>query len=187
MKKKLIRFLILMVIFLVSCEPNGENAPTIMPTVTPTANPMSTAPSVPPKVTPAPTATVQIERWMEYEQALALEILSTSKAICEWEILGQNKTEVYVWAMCQIANNAEGSAASVPAVIFLGNNNKIKKVQIPRDGTYYPIDIKKMFPQELQEFIFQGPADIDKMWSHIKSRQKNPEPPLIVLSGVTLP
>jgi hypothetical protein len=174
-----------MVLFCVSCAPIVENTPTITPTATPTVNPTSTSTSVPPSVTPAPTATIQIERWMEYEQSLAKKILPTSKGICEWEILGQNNQEVYVWAICQVSY--KGAAASLPAVIHIGSDGNIEEVQIPGDGTHFAIDVGKMFPQELQELIFQGPSSIDEMWSHIELRQVNPEPPLIVLSGVTLP
>ena len=124
---------------------------------------------------------------MEYEHALAVAILGISEAICEWEVLGQKKEEVYVWAMCQLTDLAIGSAASVPAVIHLGKNRSIEKVQIPGDGTQYGTDIRKMFPSELHERIFEQSVDTDKMWTHIESRQKNPEPPLIVLSGISLP
>ena len=89
--------------------------------------------------------------------------------------------------MCQITNLEIGSAASVPAVIYLGNNGNIEKVQVPDDGTQYGIDIRKMFPKELHDKIFGQSVGIDEMWSHIELRQKNPEPPLIVLSGVPLP
>ena len=124
---------------------------------------------------------------MEYEHALALEILGTSDAICEWEILGQKNQEVYVWAVCQISDLNIGSAASLPAVIYLRINGNIEKVQVPGDGTQYGIEIRKMFPTELQDRIFKQSVNNAGMWSHIQLRQKHPEAPLIVLSGVPLP
>jgi len=105
----------------------------------------------------------------------------------EWEILGQSSQEVYVWAICQITDLEIGSAGSAPAVITLGNDGSIEKVQIPRDGTQYGIDIREIFPSELQEQITRHAVSMDAMWSHIQSRHQNPEPPLIVLSGVPLP
>jgi len=183
MKIKTMTALLIFTSLMVSCTPAIYE----IPSLTATAAQTSTSTTVPPTITPAPTATIVIERWMEYEYALAKEILSTSTAICEWEILGQENQEVYVWAMCQMASSAQGSAASVPAVIYLDSDSNIESVQIPGDGPYYARDIQKLFPQELQDLIFQGPASIDEMWSHIGLRQKNPEPPLIVLSGVTLP
>jgi hypothetical protein len=183
MKLKLIIGFALASFFIVSCAPIVENTPIKISTAIPTA----TLTVVPPTITPAPTATIKIERWMEYENALAKVILPISSGICEWEILGQKNQEVYVWAICQVTNNSLDSAASLPAVILLGSDGGIEKVQIPGDGTHYAIDIRKMFPKELQDKIFNQSVDTGKMWSHIKLRQKNPEPPLIVASGVILP
>ena len=77
---------------------------------------------------------------------------------------------------------------SAPVVITLTENGDIEKVEVPGDGSQYGIDIRKMFPQELKERIFsQSINTLDEMWSHIQLRQKNPEPPLIVGSDVSLP
>jgi hypothetical protein len=183
MKIKNIATVLLVAFILASCAPVVKIVPTktAIPILTLTSVPLMSA------ITPAPTVTTEVERWMEYEHALAVEILWTSDAICEWEILGQNNQEVYVWSMCQITNLKIGSAASVPAVIYLGKDGSIEKVQIPGDGTQYGIDIRKMFPKELHDKIFEQSVGIDEMWSHIELRQKNPEPPLIVLSGTPLP
>jgi hypothetical protein len=129
---------------------------------------------------------------MEYENALAAVFLPSPylarKGLCEWEILGQSKNEVYVWAMCQVSDSSEGAAMSAPAVIYLMKDGSIDKVKVPRDGSLYVGDIRKMFPKELQEKILsQSISTLDKMWSHIQLRHTNPEPPLIVGSGVSLP
>jgi hypothetical protein len=124
---------------------------------------------------------------MEYERALASELLGTTDAICEWEILGQGEREVYVWAECQINNLAIGTAHSVPAVVFLQNDGVIERVQIPGDGVQYEKDIRSMFPPELLERILLMSVDTEAMWSHLQLRHKTPEPPLIVLSGGLLP
>ena len=185
---------VLVVIILVSCSPAPAHTSTEVPffptnIFTPTLTPDIKTPTlqVTLSVTPIPAQTAELEKWMKYERALAVEILQTSDAICEWEILGQSNQEVYVWAICQITNLEIGSAASVPVVIYLGNDGSIEKVQIPGDGTQYGIDIRKIFPPELQEQIITQSVRIDEMWSHIQSRHKNPEPPLIVLSGVSFP
>lgn len=136
---------------------------------------------------PTPAHSAKMERWMEYERALSLELLGTTDAICEWEVLGQDAGEVYVWAECQINYLAIGTATSVPAVLYLGKNGSIENVQIPGDGTRYEIDIRNMFPPELLEPIFSMSADTEGMWSHLQLRHKTPEPPLIVLSGRILP
>jgi hypothetical protein len=183
MKIKSIVTVLFMVLILSSCAPTS--IPTSLPTPTEATVPTSTLTPVP--LTSIATTIIKVDSWKEYENALALEILQTSDALCEWNILGQENQDVYVWAMCQITNLEIGSAASVPAVIHLGNNGSIEKVQIPRDGTQYGIDIRKMFPKELHDKIFEQSAGIDALWSHLELRQKNHEPPLNVLSGVSLP
>jgi len=142
-----------------------------------------------PTITPTTLPTTKVERWMEYENALALAFLPWSgNGLCEWEILGQSGHEVYVWAICQIADSPEGAAMSAPAVIYLTENNSIEKVKVPRDGSYYSVDIRQMFPRKLQEKILSNSINsLQEMWAHIQLRHKNPEPPLIVESGISLP
>jgi len=135
----------------------------------------------------APIQTAILERWMEYEHALAMKLLGTTEAICEWEVLGQTARDVYVWAVCQINSLAIGTATSVPAVLSLENGGRIEGVQIPGDGTRYEIDIRQLFPPDLQEEILSTEVDTEAMWDHLQWRHKNPGPPLIVLSGGTLP
>lgn len=185
MKFNLISAIFLVGMTLVSCLPVSQTLPTPTPTSTSTA--FSTLTPVPPTITPVPTSTEDPERWMIYEQALAREVLHGVNGICEWDIFGQRDQEVYVWALCQVTNDVSGTAGSVPAVIYLDSSGSIERVQIPGNGTQYGVDIRKLFPKELQELVFQGPMNNDQMWSHVKLRQKNPELPLIVISGVTLP
>ncbi len=126
---------------------------------------------------------------MEYEKALAIRLLPGSKGLCEWEILGESKEEVYVWAMCQVVFSSDGAATSAPAVVYLDTEGNIKKVRIPRSGTKHAPDIRKLFPSELHESILSHSQFIDteKMWLHIQLRHNNPEPPLIAISGIKLP
>jgi hypothetical protein len=181
----------------ISCAPLSILAPTdvqISPppsTFTPLPpSPTSQQPST--NDSPAPTSAANIERWVEYENALAAVFLPISdppgKGLCEWEILGQSELEVYVWAMCQVTDSADGAAMSAPAVIYLSENGNIEKVEVPGDGSKYMEDIRMMFPQELQEKILsQSINNIDEMWPHIQLRHKNPAPPLIAGSGTSLP
>jgi hypothetical protein len=167
-------------IILASCVPMPTPTPTeeLMPTSQPSTNTGLTS-----------TATVNMERWLEYQNALAAVFLPSTPGLCEWQILGQSKREVYVWAICQEADSPNGAAMSAPAVIYLSEGDtSIGKVEVPRDGSQYSIDIRKMFPQELQEKILSNSVDsLQEMWSHIQTRHKNPEPPLIVNSGISLP
>jgi hypothetical protein len=141
-------------------------------------------------ITPEPA---QIQRWKEYQNALAGKLLPSAppeKVLCEWELSGQSGQEVYVWAVCKETDPvAEISqfffpVASVPAVIYLGTDGAIQKVEIPEYGTNYLSDFRSMFPLVAQGRI----ADIGKMEDHLEFRLTHPEePPLIVLSATPTP
>jgi len=130
-----------------------------------------------------------MERWVEYQNSLAAVFLPSTPGLCEWELLGQSEREVYVWAICQEADSSNGAAMSAPAVIHLSEGNgSIGKVEVPRDGSQYSVDIQKMFPQNLREKILSHSIDsLQAMWGHIQTRRNVPEPPLIVKSGISLP
>jgi len=126
-----------------------------------------------------------VERWQEYEDALAQSILPMFDYLvfCEWDILGHSGQEVYVWATCR----APGGDDSRPAVIHLGADGSVHNVEIPERGS--PSDIDKMFPKEAQmkfsfyigNSIFDG--RLREMYNHLIYRETHPEePPLIVLS-----
>jgi len=126
-------------------------------------------------------------RWVQYERALGGAILKTHNAICEWEVLGQNGREVYVWALCQSMRGKGESAASVPAVIYLGKEGHIVDVRVPRDGTQYEKDVRRMFPRKLSEKILRHMVDAEAMWQHLELRRQEGGPPLMVLEGKPLP
>ena len=132
-----------------------------------------------------------VDRWMLYEDALASRLLMIPNVrgtgLCEWEILGQDRREVYLWVMCQVADDPQGSATSAPVVVTLDDSGGIAQVDMPRDGSLYGEDILAMFPEDLWSVIFFETADIDGMWSHIQQRHNHPEPPLIVQQNIELP
>lgn len=181
---------------LASCTPVPTPAPTEVlisaPTSTFTQVPQTPTPQSSSPVSSTPTSAAKLERWMEYENALAAVFFPLpympGKGLCEWIILGHSEHEVYVWAICQVADSAEGAAMSAPAVIYLAENDSIEKVNVPGDGSKYGVDIREMFPQDLQEEILsQSINSLDEMWAHIQLRHKKPEPPLIVEAGIALP
>ena len=109
-------FWIVLFIFLVACEKQTTTLPTENPSpdgyfiinnfshinaspITITPSPLPTQPTIP-FITPNP---IQVERWKEYEDALAREPLFNEglSVLCEWEILGKSEMEVYVWASCK--------------------------------------------------------------------------------------
>lgn len=156
--------------------------PTGTPTfVTVTPSPIPTLPP-PPLITPD---AVQVERWKEYQSALAEKFIPVSFPIelvlCEWDILGQTEQELYVWAVCV----APGYEAMRPAVIYLGGDGSIQKVEAPIYGSKWDSDIRMMFPEDVREKIysedfFQRSMELKK---HIEWRQTHlGEPPLIIVS-----
>lgn len=194
-------FWITLFIFLVSCNNHGTELPqgTLIP-VSPTTLPTSTFISV--AVTPSPLPTqslisyitpdsIQVERWMEYEKALATKLLPPNplrgEVLCEWELLGRYSQEVYVWAFCQsppYSENLPPSIASVPAVIYLDEDGAVQDVQKPGSGTAYASDISKLFPPNIQEIILSHLIDTSQMEAHINLRRENPVPPLVILSAI---
>lgn len=181
------------------------STPTSLPTATPT---QTTTLTMTPIHLPAPTATITptpsltpvttlAPRWVQYEDALSKVLLgiayppeSAGIGLCEWAILGHSDQEVYVWAECQVASTALGTAGSCPAVIRLLPDGKIGNVVIPRDGADYGPDIRKLFPLDVQERInhlasyFDPPAAME----HIDLRRADRTiPPMIVAAGTPLP
>ena len=181
-------FILLSLLFVLGCSLTG--AKTTEKTVSPQKID-TLGPTTPPQE-PLPQSTPDKEdRWMLYEEALAARLLSIpmtrGAGYSEWEILGQDGQEVYLWAICQVAGDPEGSATSAPVVVTLANFGGITRVDMPRDGTLYGEDIRSMFPSKLQNLIFDQDVDVEGMWAHIQSRHTNPEPPLIVLENFPLP
>jgi hypothetical protein len=179
----------------------GQITPTGLPALIQTAY-VTTTPS------PIPTATNtmqvaitanpdQLARWREYERALASKFLSylpPEEVICEWEILGQSEQEVYVWAVClglPPAGRSEKYApiASIPSAIHLGSDGSVQSVELPRDdgNPSYSEGIRKIFPIDVQERIFNNLINYGALTDHAKLRRKNPGPPLIVLSATPQP
>ena len=149
-------------------------------------------------IIPAVTAdSIQVERWKEYEDALAKALFSLSFAdyefLCEWEILGQSNQEIYVWTVCMtIASDASTGRPSLhstmPVVIHTQADGSVESVEIPRGGNDYAADIRRMFPPEAQEKYFEGLIHFQELTDHLNWRREHPEePPLIVLSATPTP
>jgi len=199
-------FLSILLVFLASCNSRPATLPTeILVSTTISPSHVSTSTSIPVAITSSPLPTqpiipmitpdpIQVERWKEYEKALAKKLLAPNslqgEGLCEWELLGRADQSIYVWAFCQSPPYSESlppSIASIPAVIHLGVDGDVQSVEIPGSGSAYAPDVRKMFPVEIQELIFSHSIDTSRMGAHINSRRKNPEPPLIVLSATPTP
>jgi len=142
-------------------------------------------------VTPDP---MQLTNWQEYEKALATEVkrlIPTEKVLCEWIILGHSESAIYVWVLCaeHIRDNFY-PGVSVPAVIHIGPDGKVVKVETPEPGMNYGPSIRRMFPEDVQDkiFHFQEWLDIEQLEAHLVYRFEHPAtPPLIVLSATPTP
>lgn len=152
-----------------------------MSTTTPT--PLPTQPIIP-MITPE---SIQVERWKEYEDALAKNFFSslTPKSyLCEWDILGRIEKEIYVWAICDIPEGGRG--ASAPAIIYLNSDGLIENVKILGKNSDYGSDILKL-PMDVQQKLIPYQLGMEKaLWDHIEWRRTHPEePPLIILSATS--
>jgi len=205
-KSKHISFIALLVIILVSCAPMVLPVPTttLMP-VPPT--PTATLEVAPVSMTPSPMPTqptfaiitpdaIQVERWKEYQTALARKFMSflpPEEVLCEWEILGQSSQKVYVWAACAgtiATTSANGlfPKGEEPAVILLGIDGTVQNVEIPGAGTDYGPDIRRLFPPDVQGKIFNNLIDEGQLLDHLEWRRAHPEePPWIVLLATPAP
>jgi hypothetical protein len=75
-------------------------------------------------------------------------------------------------------------------VIKLAPDGNIEGVVIPGDGSHYGVDIRKLFPKDVQERINNIDAYFDPQTAmkHIDLRRSDQTiPPLIVEAGTPLP
>ena len=185
--------------------------PTVMPTATSVIILSTPPPTQPPIPLLTPDAT-QVVRWKEYQTELAKVILSYNPelvhdpeiykdALCEWDILGQAVQEVYVYAVCVVANSNRG--ARRPAIIYLELDGSIREVKLPeRKGADseefnydpFPGDVQAKFCYYFDPFPSDLPRcpygsayprpRLDVLYAHIEYRKTHPdEPPLVVLSA----
>jgi len=199
----------LIVLFMVACGKQTVNLPieTSIPVViSPTSIPATVVPTstfIPLIITPSPLPTelvfaiitpdpIQVQRWNEYEDALARAFFSDyfrpEEVVCEWEILGRADQEVYVSAHCASTYSAGPSQGWIPAVIHIGINGAVQSAEIPGAGTAYGADIRRLFPTDVQERIFSHSMNFQSMDDRIRWRRGHPdEPPLIVLPFSKIP
>jgi len=134
----------------------------------------------------------QLEKWKEYERALAEKLMPFApleKVLCEWEPLGRSDKELYVWAICTVPDPITEISplffpvTTLPAVIHIRPDGKIN-VEIPEYGSNYLSDLRRLFPAD----IFRTSADVGGMEQHLNLRREHPnQPPLIVLNTTPTP
>jgi len=200
---------VVLFIFLASCGNQATSLSTELPVPTSVSPmPLPTPTFIP--ITPSPLPTqpiilvitpdpIQVERWKEYETALATSLFPSSfipgEFLCEWEILGRSDQEIYVWAVCMsifsvfsVGDTKLPYHAGIPAVIHIGTDGVVQNVEIPGGGSSYASDIRRMFPPEAQEKYFGGLIHFQELTDHLNWRREHPEePPLIVFSPTPTP
>jgi len=192
-------FWIVLLAFLAACGKQVAALPpeTPIPTIVfPTPVPTSTLEPPPDIVLPTITPTrpgetlitpdgTQVERWREYQIALAKNVpsdLPPEEVLCEWEILGRSGSDVYVWAVCK----GKLTIVSLPAVIHLETDGAVQSVERP---TNWSRDIPRLFPPDvIEKFAHYQAGRAGELIEHIEWRRTHPEePPLIILSATPTP
>lgn len=179
MKKKTLPFtlMLMLVTLLAACNAAAASSPT------PSLPPPQTAP---PPATPTSDASQQ---WNWVEVPLSTKILGTADGKCEWEVWGWLEQEVYLWALCQSGPMPNSSAASVPAKLKIGTDHTLQAVELPRDGSTYGADIRRLFPPVVQEKIAASSFDVKAAEAHLEARWKDPSlaPEIYTQTGDPLP
>jgi photosystem II stability/assembly factor-like uncharacterized protein len=139
-----------------------------------------------------PSDPAQLEKWEEYESALAEKLMSQyprDKVFCEWELMEKSEQKINVWAICLTTvtspeiGNYYFPAASVPAVIHLATGGGVQRVEIPEYGENYIADFWKLVPTTIRN---QFP-NVSAMEKHLHWRRTHPaEPPLVVLNATAI-
>lgn len=110
------------------------------------------------------------------EQSIAIKSYN-GKVFCEFEKFSTERvsllTYTYVWAHCEEYKTASemGSGISLPVQLVsnintIKNQNEIIAYNEPRDGSYYTVDVNKIFPDPQKVFKF----DSSKLQQLIKNR-----------------
>lgn len=139
-----------------------------------------------------PSDPVQLERWKEYETALAEKLLPQyprDTVLCEWELKKKFEQKITVWAVCMTTVTSANISsyyfpvASLPAVINLDANGAVQSVEIPEYGERYISDFKRLFPNHVWIYV----PNVSAMEKHLHWRRINrTEPPLVVLNATAI-
>jgi hypothetical protein len=200
-------FWIVFLVFLTACGQQAGALPadTTMPVIA-SPTPLPTFTLIPVTIIPSPLPTqppipiitpdaTQVERWKEYETALAQGLRFPPKEVfCEWDILGISEQVLYVWVVCQsiipfsVTETGQNIylTSSTPALIRIGKDGVVQNVEVPGPGIS---DYQRMFPSYIQEkFETYRFGKAKELSNHIEWRRFHPEePPLVVLLATPMP
>ena len=164
--------------------PPTESLPPTQPTATGSPLPQTPLPTL---ILPDST---YLENWREYQRALGSTLfpfLTPDDILCEWEILGQADTEDYLWVKCMSISlvgdsNSGHYSASIPAVMRFDHDGMVLEVEVPGAGSLYAKDIRRLFPIDIQERIFNKLINYQQYSDHLEKRLLQTDiPPLIIV------
>ena len=114
-----------------------------------------------------------------HEAALVKAVLpvNTVDPVCEWQELGQQGSEIYVWAVCLGLLPVGGkTGASLPAVLVLSADGGVHAVRLPGDGSQYAEDIKKLFPPAVRALIAEAQEYVPELGQRAERRLAAAQP-----------
>lgn len=79
---------------------------------------------------------------------------SNGKCYSVFEVLGTGENEIYLWVYKE---NESGSASAMPVLLDATKENNLLNIisyKVPGECAFYDKDIRKMFPKEIQNKIF---------------------------------
>ncbi len=127
--------------------------------------------------TPVPTP---VTVWGATEAAISTAILGTPGGKCEWEMLGWQESERYIWAFCQSGPEPGASGVSAPVKVEVNLTGEVLSTTIPDAGTNFSSDVIRMFPPAAREKILAQDFDLFAATTRLESRWKSPSlPPLV--------
>ena len=139
-----------------------------------------------------PSDPAQLEKWEEYESALAEKLMPQyprNKVLCEWELMKRSEQKINVWAICLTTvtspeiGNYYFPAASVPAVIHFDTGGRLQRIEIPEYGENYIADFWTLVPNT----VWNQYPNVSAMEKHLHWRRTHPsEPPLVVLNAAAI-
>ncbi|MRR31818.1 hypothetical protein EG834_16130, partial [bacterium] len=127
--------------------------------------------------TPVPTP---VTLWGETESAISNALLGAPGGKCEWEMLGWQELERYIWAFCQSGPELNASGVSAPVKVLVNPTGEVLSTTVPEAGSNFSGDVIRMFPPAVQEKILAQDFDLYAATTRLEARWKSPTlPPLV--------
>lgn len=141
----------------------------------PSADGYLAASAVPPEVRSA--REVAIAGFVERHRDFAWVHESGGSTVCAIQELGEQRqgrvaVRVYVWALCGNRGGSVQAGHSGPLVVDLDANALPTSLISPGDGSYYGASIRRDFPRELWDQVFNQRIDHARLDRDLASRAK---------------